>query len=52
MNMKNFFAGAVQFTLGFVVIVAVSAVVTFAVERVASQSQNDAVAASAAVGLE
>jgi hypothetical protein len=52
MNIKSFFAGAFQFTLGFVAIVAVSAAVTFAVEHVASQSQDDAVAASAAAELE
>ncbi len=52
MNIKSFFAGAIQFTLGFVAIVAVSAAVTFAVEHVASQSQDDAVAASASAELE
>ncbi|MBC8465132.1 MAG: hypothetical protein H8D63_02060 [Parcubacteria group bacterium] len=54
MDIKDFFSGAIQFTLGFAAIVAVSAAVTFAVEHVASQSSDDVdtVAASASAELE
>lgn len=54
MNIKSFFSGAIQFTLGFIAIIAVSAAVTFAVEHVASQSSDgaDNVAAAAAAHLE